>query len=78
MLNNDPRAAQFAGGTVPGILGSRFLPLLARSGQRHNQLVHGTYYSKPVLYCFDPDEGIGKIIEGSGSPDPGADADSQG
>jgi phosphatidylserine decarboxylase len=82
MLNNDPRAAQFAGGTV-------YQAFLAAdcyhcwhapvSGTIVDfQLVPGTYYSEPVLYSFDPDEGIGKIIEGSGTPDPGADADSQG
>jgi phosphatidylserine decarboxylase len=82
MLNNDPRAAEFAGGTV-------YQAFLAAdcyhcwhapvSGTIVDfQLVAGTYYSEPVLYSFNPDEGIGKIIEGSGSPDPRADADSQG
>lgn len=82
MLNNDPRAAQFAGGTV-------YQAFLAADSYHcwhapvsgtivDYQLVAGTYYSEPVLYSFDPDEGIGKITEGSGSPDPGADADSQG
>jgi phosphatidylserine decarboxylase len=83
MLNNDPRAAQFAGGTV-------YQAFLAAdcyhcwhapvSGTIVDfQLVPGTYYSEPVLYSFNPDEeGVSKVKEGGGSPDPGADADSQG
>lgn len=82
MLDNDSRADQFVGGTV-------YQAFLAADSYHcwHAPVsgtivdfkkVKGTYYSEPVLYSFDPDEGIGKITEGSGTPDPGADADSQG
>ncbi|KIX99316.1 uncharacterized protein Z520_04892 [Fonsecaea multimorphosa CBS 102226] len=76
MMNNDPRAEQFVGGTVYQAFLSadsyhRFhVPV---SGQIVDKpaIVAGTYYSEPLLTGFSPDDG-------PATPDPGADEASQG
>jgi len=76
MMNNDPRAKQFVGGTVYQAF------LSADSYHRWHApvsgkiitdpvIVPGTYYSEPLATGFSPDE------ENDG-PDPGADENSQG
>lgn len=75
MLNGDPRASDFVGGSV-------FQAFLSADSYHcwhapvagtitDFELVPGTYYSEPVLFSFKPDDGCP-------TPDPGADANSQG
>jgi phosphatidylserine decarboxylase len=75
MMDNDPRAEKFVGGTVYQAF------LSADSYHRWHApvsgkivstaIVPGTYYSEPLLTGFSPDEG-------DPNPDPGADEASQG
>jgi phosphatidylserine decarboxylase len=76
MMNNDPRAHHFVGGTVYQAF------LSADSYHRWHApvsgkivgapcIVAGTYYSEPLLTGFSPDSG-------RSDPDPGADEASQG
>lgn len=76
MMNNDPRANQFVGGTVYQAFLSadsyhRFHAPVSGQIVGKPDIVPGTYYSEPLSTGFSPDSG-------KPDPDPGADEASQG
>ncbi|OQU98564.1 hypothetical protein CLAIMM_04330 [Cladophialophora immunda] len=82
MMNNDPRAAQFVGGTVYQAFLSadsyhRFHVPVAGRIVDPPAFVAGTYYSEPLLTGFSPDDDDDDD-NGPPNPDAGADEASQG